>query len=571
MAILKVSSQTQLISALSTAKGGDTILLANGNYGSITIRNDFASTITIKAESALGAQFGKIGFLGATNVKLDGLQVSGGLAVEGGSKDIAVVNSDIDGTFYTRSVNGLTLDRVDISGGEFGVVLNTVQNFRITNSHIHDAITDLVRITGNSFNGMIENNVLSNTHATPGMHPDIIQFMHHNGMTPHDLIIRGNILHDAPEPGKVTAQGIFISDPGRGDQNKGYQNILIEDNLINTPAANTIFVHSGHSSVEILNNTLVSHNGGGGNIRLIGRDFGGPVIDGNVFKSLGDDNKLANLGDNFIYGIKTPVSTLFSGTNGADWKSYIPVKGSAIDFGSGYGAIERLAELIKTAGGKAPVGSVVTPPSTEVPQALEDQPEMVFGVDKAFEKTGSSKGWTAIKHDDDMEIDEGAISLTFNADTVAGNRGIISKGAAGNRDDFSAWIKNGKLIVAFENGKDFIAITKSGIKANTDYDLLVSFDNDMVQVWLDNTLVGQRAFDIDLSDNSEALVIGGVNGHSARGTTNKVHSFFDGTISNVAIYDEALTPSELAALDDDVHSRTLDDQGYNPAVSGMFG
>ncbi|TGD41029.1 hypothetical protein EEB11_19505, partial [Pseudotabrizicola sediminis] len=68
------------------------------------------------------------------------------------------------------------------------------------------------------------------------------------------------------------------------------------------------------------------------------------------------------------------------------------------------------------------------------------------------------------------------------------------------------------------------------------------------KVWLDGTLIGEAAADVDLSQNSNDLVIGAFNGNSAAGTTDGVRDFFDGTISDLTMYDTVLTPAELAAL-----------------------
>lgn len=89
-------------------------------------------------------------------------------------------------------------------------------------------------------------------------------------------------------------------------------------------------------------------------------------------------------------------------------------------------------------------------------------------------------------------------------------------------------------------------IDVSGIKAATDYKLQITYDEAHVKAYLNGDLVGSQAFDLDMSGNHEALVIGGVNGSSTRGTTDRVSSFFDGKISDVAIYDHVMTPAEMA-------------------------
>ena len=57
MAIINVSNSAQPASALSAARGGETIYLANGSYGDLTISQNYASNITIKSADDLNARF----------------------------------------------------------------------------------------------------------------------------------------------------------------------------------------------------------------------------------------------------------------------------------------------------------------------------------------------------------------------------------------------------------------------------------------------------------------------------------------------------------------------------------
>jgi hypothetical protein len=63
--------------------------------------------------------------------------------------------------------------------------------------------------------------------------------------------------------------------------------------------------------------------------------------------------------------------------------------------------------------------------------------------------------------------------------------------------------------------------------------------------------------DVDLSQNGEDLLIGAFNGGSTSGTTDAARHFYDGEISGFAFHDKAMTPAELAALDDQTHLQSL--------------
>jgi hypothetical protein len=555
MATIKVSNQTQLLSALKVAKGGDTILLANGNYGEVTLKNDFSSAVTIQAETSQGATFTKISVSGASNLTFDGLKLATSFSALD-SSGITLTDTTAKGTLYFRDVNGLVVDHATSTGGQYGILLNSVQNFSVTNSTFGKVTEDVMRITGNSYNGVVENNVLADTVAQAPTHPDLLQFFAANGYTPHDIVIRGNVLYDNPSTGAVIAQGIFMSDPSTG----GYKNILIEDNLINVNSPNSIYINGGQQNVVVRHNTLIPGSGDGGAIIRLAEKSGmnnaGTTVEGNIAKLVVDETNASTFLHNYIYGRNADLSSLFHGTNGSTWENFVPVAGSDIDFGTGYGAQARLKALLLEYYGKTPIdlsGAPATPSDGQPTSA-----ESVYHLDNSYEMTGVKKTVVALANDPALSIDTGSIGLTFNADTVAGARGIVSKGAAGYDDDFSVWISDGKLILCAENDTGAqVRISTTGIKANTDYDLLITFDESKIKVWLNDKQVGEATFDLDLSGNSEYLVLGGINGQSTRGTIDKVSTFFDGTISDLSVYSSVLTPAEFTLLEEQRHAHDL--------------
>lgn len=554
MATIRVTNQAEFLSALKTAAAGDTILLADANYGNVEIKNDYTSAVTIKAENALGAEFEALSLVGATNVSLDGLHTNGGLAVKSMSSGISVLNCDIDSVFYCRDVDGLKIDNVDVSGGQFGLLLNSVQNFSVTNSYIHEATEDLMRITGNSYNGVVENNVIADTTGGKPLHPDLLQFFGANGYTPHDITIRGNLMYDEAVVGQNAAQGIFLSDPNTSG---GYKNILIEENMIKVNSPNSIYINGGQENVVVKDNVLMPGVGdGGAMIRLVGKaglDNSGTTVDGNITKLIVDETKASTMGDNYVYGRDADLSKLFSGTDYTNWESYVPVEGSPIDFGSNYGPQTFLMEALSEIAGVS-VEEGALPPLALL---VEDTPKLIYSNDDVIELRGWGNDYRSDAHTSAMEVDQGTISLTFNADQVKWDRGLLSKDSAGTGDAVSAWIHNGVLKVSVQDGEQTVVICKDGIVAHRDYDLTITFDEEKVQVWLDDALVGQADMDLDLSQNNQAMIVGAYNANSQAGTTDAIRSMFDGTITDVAMYDRAMTPEQLAALDDVHHATSL--------------
>lgn len=572
MATIRVTNQSELLAALKTAQGGDTVLLADGYYGDPVLKNDYTSTVTIKAENPDGAVFGQLCLSGVTNLTIEGISATNSVKITDKSVGVAVLDSTVVGTLYCRDVNGLTIDNVEVSGGQFGVSLNSVQNFSVTDSNIHHAIEDLIRITGDSYNGVIENNTVAETTGGSPLHPDVLQMFASNGKTPHDIVIHGNLMYDTKNAGETAAQGIFMSDPSTG----GYKNILIEDNLIRVPSPNTIYINGGQENVKVLNNTLMSVDAGGAAIIRLAEKSGmnnsGTTVDGNIAKSILDETNSSSIGDNYIYGKSADLSKIFSGSDYTNWESFVPVEGSIVDFGTGYGAQTRLLELLgEDAAAPAPTAepAAAPPPTVEpAPQpasiSVDPGPELLYSHDATIKHKGVIGSYTTVAHTDALETDSGSIALTFNARDTDWKRGLVSKDSKGTEDAISAWLDKDTLYVRFADGDKEVTISVPEMQEYTDYDLLITFDETTVQVWLNDTLVGEAAMDVDLSQNDQDLVLGAFNGTSSDGTQNAVGYFYDGTITNVKIYDTALTPAELAALDAVQHAESLQGMAVTP-------
>lgn len=209
MAIKLVDSVDDLLSALRVVKGGDTILLEDGDYGYLYLSSglkgqlpEYDSTVTIAALNPGKATFSKMDVRGASNLAFEGLDVSNSLQIWYNSSNVAVRNSTIT-NLTVRDTQGADISGNTIGGGSFGLVLQAASDVSVRGNYIHDVTTDLVRIVGNSHDVVVENNLISDTVARPPTHPDLIQMFGLNGATPHDITIRGNILHDDLSTGSV--------------------------------------------------------------------------------------------------------------------------------------------------------------------------------------------------------------------------------------------------------------------------------------------------------------------------------------------------------------------------------
>lgn len=348
-----VSNDAELKEALADATGGETIILKDGTYSAISSTRDFEDAITIKAENHLGASIESITLKNAQGFAVDGLDIPGGMSVRDNSSEISVSNSKIGTLLYFRDASYITVHNNEIAADGSGLILNSTHDFTVTHNNIHDAVEDLIRVTGNSYNGLVENNIVSdllpslngNAHGEK-THSDLFQFLAGKDGTPHDITIRQNLFYDDPDTGDFGGQGIFVSDPGAG----GYRNILIEDNLISVASPNSITINGGQENVVVQNNTLMPSNGvGGAIIRLgdkAGMDNSGTSVKDNIVKVIGDETGHSEIDGNHIYGRDTDAFEFFEDAmEGGHWSDYLPGQGAPINVEDNVGANEFLKEL----------------------------------------------------------------------------------------------------------------------------------------------------------------------------------------------------------------------------------
>lgn len=341
---IRVEGPDALQKALANTKGG-VILLAPGEYGDLSLSGrQFPAPVILKAEVPRKAVFGKILLADSGNLEFVDLRTRAQFRADR-STDLHLSGCQSENMLYFRSVARLKVDNCKVTGGRYGILFNTVSDFDLRRTRVGGVTEDVMRITGDSHDGLIENNIIADTIARKPTHPDLIQTFSADGKTPHDITIRANLLYDDPATGEpdTAAQGIFMA----GGGTTGYRNILLEQNLIHTRAANSIFMGGGQDNVVIRNNTLLPSTGDGGAIirlsKFKGFDNSGTRVEGNVAKVILDESGRSKIGRNYLYGRNAPLSRMFQG-QGTQWQDFQPAPGSAIER-AGLGAAELLAGL----------------------------------------------------------------------------------------------------------------------------------------------------------------------------------------------------------------------------------
>jgi hypothetical protein len=271
---------TSVTQALGRAKGGDTILLQDGNHGGLDLnRFKFKSPVTIRSQSEKNARI-KFAHFGAEtrNITLSNLSVWrdegdwAGFLIRAyrGSSRLVFDGLDIRSRKNSDNYLGWSKSRwkliasnaVDLRGS----------NYRVTNSKITGVGRGIVvgsnsRIEGNvidgfvwdgirgSSNSIVRGNVVKNSLRIDNVHRDGFQAYASGGVS--NLTVEGNTFiewaHAKNHSLRGWMQGISLFDGF-------YDNLLIRDNVVATRHTNGIAIN-GTRNAKVLNNTVVSLNG----------------------------------------------------------------------------------------------------------------------------------------------------------------------------------------------------------------------------------------------------------------------------------------------------------------------
>ena len=293
-----VSNLTELYDALATATGGETILLAAGNYGAMALTGKsgfdtaFARTVTIaSADPGNPAVITGLDVRGAQNLAFDGITFDYTFAPGdeiyyrpfsvSGSQNITIRNSTFDGDVARgvsavsdgygyaiglsfRDTAGVTSENNEFFNFHRGLTVGQSSNVVVRGNDIHD-----IRMDGMNFaeiaGVLIEENYIHDFKGSANSldHRDMIQFWTNGTDSPStDITIRNNHL----DIGNGTpTQSIFMRndqvDRGLAGSEMFYRNVLIEDNVIINGHLHGITVGET-AGLTIRSNTVLHADGG---------------------------------------------------------------------------------------------------------------------------------------------------------------------------------------------------------------------------------------------------------------------------------------------------------------------
>ncbi len=281
---ITVTSAAELNQALSQATGGETILLAAGDYGTLNLKGvSYASDVTIKsADPNTPATISEMTLDGVSNLTIENVVFdytfngestsykpfevhnSSNITIKGSvfSGDLAQGISDAaDGYGTGRALAVRDSSGIVIADNEFydwwkGPSVGASDGIVVSGNDVHSVRSDGMSFGGNQ-NLLIENNYFHDFEAShvSGDHRDMIQFS--KGLGPsHNVTIRDNVF----DMGTGThAQTIFMGN-GKTDPDDPamfYTNITIENNVIYNAHTHGITV-SGAKDLTISDNTILA-------------------------------------------------------------------------------------------------------------------------------------------------------------------------------------------------------------------------------------------------------------------------------------------------------------------------
>jgi hypothetical protein len=320
MAIINVSNDSQLKSALQSARGGDEIRLAGGEYN-LSMKNlSFSSQVTITSASAgKPASFEKINLTSVKNLTFDGVDLRG----DAGESKPFVIRTSSEVTIRDALIDGHTERGY---GNAHGIWITYTDGFTLEDCSLTDFNvaayfhnnSDLT-IRGNSFG-----NIAQDAMILGGV---------------HDVLIADNVVEMRVEPGTKHTDAIQFWNTGT---NNPASNVTVTGNYIatNGEASHGIYAANGlaksgtkayFTNFEITDNTVVSAQMSGiaigetigltieGNTVLQDTDFqSSREIRTPVIQVMGNSRDVS-ITDNVTH--KTPAAT---GANWQDLKSGNP-------------------------------------------------------------------------------------------------------------------------------------------------------------------------------------------------------------------------------------------------------
>ena len=199
-----------------------------------------------------------------------------------------------------------------------------------------------------------------------------------------------------------------------------------------------------------------------------------------------------------------------------------------------------------------PVEEPADEPADDPVEEPADEPAApVFTIVDTLDIRGNSDVIN-LSADDMPTLSQGTIMLSFDAESVDGRIGVMSRDArsfSGDGNHVSIYIEDGCLKVRLQDGSSEVTLVCQGIDANQAYHMAVTFDGSEAKLVLDGTEMDSASTSMTWETSPEFTQIGAL-GWTSRTGDDKFTNAFEGQIGDVRIYDEALSTDAIADLSD---------------------
>jgi len=181
-----------------------------------------------------------------------------------------------------------------------------------------------------------------------------------------------------------------------------------------------------------------------------------------------------------------------------------------------------------------------------------DAPVPVFMLSPQTLAVDSTADIVDVPHDPALALAEGTFALSFVSDNGSGGDRdtLFSKDARGYADGghITCYVQRGDLILRLQDTERSVTLkADNAVTDGIEHDMLLAFGTDGARLYLDGALADQTDFAYSLETNAESLVVGANAWGRTSGTSDKIYDSFHGTIADVMVFAEALTPDDLFA------------------------
>ncbi len=166
--------------------------------------------------------------------------------------------------------------------------------------------------------------------------------------------------------------------------------------------------------------------------------------------------------------------------------------------------------------------------------------------------------YVEIAHSNDDLLDNGTLTLWFQADDLDGMQTLFSKDSRGfdTGGHLTVGLEDDRILVRLQSTKtsEYIRSPAGSVTADAWHHLALTWGADGMKLYLGGELLGSDSYTGGLGRNSggrgnfEPITLGASQRSSGDRVADKLNRFFGGSIKGVAIHDIALSADSVAAL-----------------------